>query len=83
MNNREIQKYTLEDVIEQRNKALEDVRKSGENIKRKMRLLFEPPKANSKLELFTGNIDRIIAIYDGVMLGTKIIRKIRGLRIRR
>ena len=43
MNNREIQKYTLEDVIEQRNKALEDVRKSGENIKRKMRLLFEPP----------------------------------------
>ena len=44
MNNREIQKYTLEDVIEQRNKALEDVRKSGENIKRKMRLLFDPPK---------------------------------------
>ena len=82
MNNREIQKYTLEDVIEQRNKALEDVRKSGENIKRKMRLV-EPPKANSKLELFAGNIDRIIAIYDGVMLGAKIIRKIRGLRIRR
>ena len=83
MDNKEVQKYSLEDLIEQRNQALKDVRESGRKRNRKLQLLFEPPKANGKLDLFANNIDRIIAVYDGVLLGTRIIRKVRRLVIRK
>lgn len=83
MDNMKVQKYSLEDLIEQRNQALKDVRESGRKINRKLQQLFEPPKTNGKLDLFANNIDRIIAVYDGVLLGTRIIRKVRRLVIRK
>lgn len=75
--------YTLEQVLEMRNKALDDVRDSAGNIRLTMQRLFEPPKATNPLGMFAGNIDRVIAVYDGVLLGMKVIRKIRKLVTRR
>ncbi len=74
---------SLDDILAQRDKALADVRKSGRRIRTLTGCLFEPPKAEGRLGGMINNFDRIMAVYDGIMLGTKIIRRVRGFVRRR
>lgn len=74
---------SLDDILAQRDKALADVRKSGRRIRTLTGSLFEPPKAEGRLGGIINNLDRIMAVYDGIMLGTKIIRRVRGFVRRR
>lgn len=74
---------SLDDILAQRDKALADVRKSGRRIRALTGSLFEPPKAEGRLGGMINNIDRIMAVYDGIMLGTKVIRRVRGFVRRR
>lgn len=83
MQNRIVERYTLEDIISQRDNALKEVRESGKIISHKVRMLFAPPKATGKFDLLANNLDRIIAIYDGVLLGSKIIKRFRKFIIHR
>lgn len=71
------ERHTLEDILAQRDKALQDVRDSGAEIKLRMRRLLEQPRAEGKLGLLIGNVDKIIAVCDGVLLGMSIVRKVR------
>lgn len=75
-------KLTLNDILVKRDEALADVRKSGKRIKTLTGNLFEPPKATGRFGLIN-NFDRVVAVYDGVMLGMKIIGRVRKLVRRR
>lgn len=76
-------KLTLNDILVKRDEALADVRKSGKRIKMLTGNLFEPPKATGRFGGLINNFDRIVAVYDGVMLGMKIIGRVRKLVRRR
>ena len=76
-------KLTLNDILVKRDEALADVRKSGKRIKTLMGNLFEPPKATGRFGGLINNFDRVVAVYDGVMLGMKIIGRVRKLVRRR
>lgn len=76
-------KLTLNDILVKRDEALADVRKSGKRIKMLTGNLFEPPKATGRFGGLINNFDRVVAVYDGVMLGMKIIGRVRKLVRRR
>lgn len=76
-------KLTLNDILVKRDEALADVRKSGKRIKTLTGNLFEPPKAAGRFGGLINNFDRVVAVYDGVMLGMKIIGRVRKLVRRR
>lgn len=76
-------KLTLNDILVKRDEALADVRKSGKRIKTLTGNLFEPPKATGRFGELINNFDRVVAVYDGVMLGMKIIGRVRKLVRRR
>lgn len=68
---------TLRDIQARRDDALRDVRVSGAKIKKLGRGLFEPPAESSRLGNVFSNFDKLVAIYDGVMLGVKVISRVR------
>lgn len=70
---------TLNDIISMRDQALEDVRTSGKRLKALTGSLFEPPKQQGHFDGILNNFDRFMAIYDGIMLGTKIVSRIRHI----
>lgn len=76
-------KPTLNDILVKRDEALADVRKSGKRIKTLTGNLFVPPKATGHFGGLINNFDRVVAVYDGVMLGMKIIGRVRKLVRRR
>ena len=76
-------KLTLNDILVKRDEALADVRKSGKRIKTLTCNLFEPPKATGRFGGLINNFDRVVAVYDGVMLGMKIIGRVSKLVRRR
>ena len=76
-------KLALNDILVKRDEALADVRKSGKRIKTLTGNLFEPPKATGRFGGLINNFDRVVAVYDGVMLGMKIIGRVRKLVRRR
>ena len=76
-------KVTLDDILAKRNNALSDVRASGNRVKSLAQSLFEPPKADGRISGLLNNFDRFMAIYDGIMLGTKIVGSARRLLRRR
>ena len=76
-------KLTLNDILVKRDEALADVRKSGKRIKTLTGNLFEPAKATGRFGGLINNFDRVVAVYDGVMLGMKIIGRVRKLVRRR
>lgn len=73
----------LADIQARRNKALADVRTSAARIKSLTSSLFEPPKVEGRWGGLMGNFDRAFAIFDGIMLGVKVVGKVRKLVRRR
>ncbi len=51
----------------------------NENIRNTTRTLFAPPKANNKMESFFNIIDQGMAVYDGVVLGMRVMRNFRRI----
>ena len=72
-----VKKYTLSGILARRDEVLADVRGSGRQIKTLAQRLFEPPKATGRFGGLVNNFDRALAVYDGVMLGMKVIRQVR------
>lgn len=78
------QDFTLADIQARRDKALADVRASAADIKRLTGSLFEPPRAaEGRWGGLIGNFDRAFAIFDGIMLGAKVVGRVRKLVRRR
>lgn len=77
------QPLSLAHIQARRNKALADVRTSAARIKSLTSALFEPPKVEGRWGGLMGNFDRAFAIFDGIMLGVKVVGKVRKLVRRR
>lgn len=77
------QPLTMADIQARRDKALADVRTSAARIKSLTSSLFEPPKVEGRWGGLLGNFDRAFAIFDGIMLGAKVVGKVRKLVRRR
>lgn len=72
-------RFTLDGILARRDDVLADVRNSGRRMRMLAQSLFEPPKATGRFGGLMNNFDRVMAVYDGVMLGMKIIGRVRRL----
>lgn len=78
MTNSEIsQPKTFSELTAQRNESLKNVRESSARIKSMTRSLFDPPKSDTRLGTIMNNFDKVLALYDGVLLGVKVIGRMR------
>lgn len=55
------------------------IRTSAETIRATTHDLFAPPVATNKTERFMNLIEQGIAMYEGVMLGMRVLRNVRSL----
>lgn len=51
----------------------------NENIRTTTKTMFAPPKANNKMESFFNILDQGMAVYDGVILGMRVMRNFRRI----
>jgi len=74
--------YTLQTLQAERAELKKQIQARREGIARRWDALFAPPAEASHAERITNNIGRVIAVYDGVMTGYKLLRQFRHLRDR-
>ena len=74
------QKITLEDIAQRKQEILQDIRNQKQAMADTTRRIFAPlaPAASGGSSLMR-SLNTGMAIFDGVMLGMKMIRKVRGL----
>lgn len=70
--------YTLASMLAERKALGKKLNKSKTNIAADWDSLFTPPKADNKVQLWVNQAERILAMYDGIMLGYKLIQRIAG-----
>jgi len=69
---------TLEEIKKEKLQVLTKISKQKESIANTWNNIFAPREANSKAEQVFNIVDNSMAIYDGAMLGYKLIRRLRG-----
>lgn len=67
--------YTIESLQQRRSQLQKQLNNSKEVITDQWIKLFAPPQAETKVQMWVNQAERAYAIYDGVMLGYKLIRK--------
>ena len=40
---------------------------------------MDPPPADTKVQQWVNSAERVVAVYNGVMMGYKLLRRFRGL----
>ncbi len=73
------QPYTLESIAAERARLVKDKEETAARIRLDATALFAPEPAETKMQALINNAGRAIAIYDGVMLGYKLLRQFGGL----
>lgn len=72
--------YTLDLIREEKKKVRKKIRKSSERMRETYRSMVAPPKKPAtKMETFMNAFDQGMAIYDGIMMGMRIVRTIRSM----
>lgn len=72
--------YTLELIREEKMKVRKKIRKSSDRMRETYRNMVAPPKKPAtKMETFMNAFDQGVAIYDGIMIGMRIVRTIRSI----
>lgn len=69
---------TLEDIRQRRKDKLAEVREHGNKIKDTVHNIFMPQERETGINGLMQYVSTGIAIYDGILTGLKIIRRIRG-----
>lgn len=69
---------TLEEIRDEKLRVQTKIYTQKESIANTWNEIFEPHKTNTKAEQVFNLVDNSIAIYDGAMLGYKIILRLRG-----
>lgn len=74
------QRYTLEDIAQRKQEILTEIKEQKEAMTETTRRIFAPlaPVASGASSLMR-SFNTGMAIFDGVMLGLKFMRKIRAL----
>jgi hypothetical protein len=70
---------TIDDIREQKEQILKSIRKDKVAIGNRWNEMFTPREATTKGEKIIAMVDNAFAIYDGAMLGLKLIRRFRGM----
>lgn len=74
----------LDSVRTRKAEVKAQIKASSTYIKTATRQLFTPPpKATSKLGTFMNMVDQGMAIYDGVLIGMRVVRNVRRIFGRR
>lgn len=71
------QEITLEDISKRKEELLKELRQQKESMKAIATDLFAPVRPSNKVDAVMHSINSGIAIFDGVMLGMKVIKRIR------
>ena len=71
------QEITLEEISRRKAQLLKEIRQQKELMKATASDLFAPVRPTSKANAIMHSIQSGMAVFDGVMLGMKIIRRIR------
>lgn len=69
----------LNEVLARRQQTLEQIRGKSARIHRLVDEVFSPPKEGSRYEAMLNNVSRAVAIYDGIMVGLKLMRRFRHI----
>lgn len=68
---------TLEEIAIRKQDLLKQIRKQSIKIQVTASDLFTPVTSENKMEMFMNSVNSGIAMYDGVMTGVKLMRRIR------
>ena len=77
--NTTIKPITLEMICQQKAEKLTEIRASKQRISESARQLFHPVENSGGTNMLVNNFSSGIAIFNGVMTGFKIIKRIRSL----
>lgn len=76
----DLQGDVLTDIRNKKRQTRIQIAQSAEKIKSSYQQIVSPPqKATTKMEAFMNAFDQGVVIYDGVMMGLRIVRTLRGL----
>ena len=70
---------TLDMICQQKAEKLSEIRASKQRISRQARELFHPAETTSQSNALINNFSSGIAIFNGVLTGLKLIRRIRSI----
>lgn len=70
---------TLEEITRQKRAVRLQIREQRDRIQQTATELFSPVKATTKVEMLMNSVNSGIAVFDGVMTGLRIMRRVRGL----
>lgn len=62
-----------------KNEIRQEIRQSNAQMRTTMQAMFTAPKAGNKMESIFNVIDQGMAVYDGVMLGMRVMRNVRRI----
>lgn len=69
--------YTLSEIEIRRSQTEKALRQMELRIKEKTNRLLAPPPAANKMQEWINNAERAYAVYDGVMTGYKLLKKLK------
>ncbi|MBR5541427.1 MAG: hypothetical protein IKU64_03610 [Bacteroides sp.] len=69
---------TLEKICQQKDEKLIEIRASKQRITETARQIFRPNESESKANTLMDNFNSGVAIFNGIMTGFKIIKRIRN-----
>ena len=70
---------TLEMICQQKTEKLSEIRASKQRMTEQARELFKPSEAMKSTNALMSNFSSGVAIFNGVMTGFKIIKRIRSI----
>ncbi len=76
-------KYTLELIHQLRTTKKNEIAESKKRMQLYTQDLFSPQKSTNKIDNFMQHINSGISVYDGLMTGMKIVKRIRKFFQRR
>ena len=70
-------KYTLEEIYQLRMHKQNEIAESKKRMLHYAQDLFAPQKSTNKIDNFMQHVNSGISVYDGLMTGMKIVKRIR------
>ena len=77
-NNNQNPKFTLEMICQQKEEKLAEIRASKQRMTESMSHLFKPEASEDASQALMHNFNSGIAIFNGLLTGFKIIKRIRN-----
>ena len=70
---------TLQALSVRKAELKKELTQTSESIRDHWHALMDPPPADTKVQQWVNSAERAVAVYDGLMMGYKLLRRFRGL----